>query len=255
MGLLNVNNLKKVYTTRLGGAKVQALTSVSFQVEEGEFVAIMGESGSGKTTLLNILAGLDKPTSGEVFLNMRNIVTLKEKEISAFRRDNLGFVFQDFNLLDTFSVQDNIFLPLVLAGKKYPEMRQRLEPIAQKLGITELLAKYPYEISGGQKQRTAIARAIITQPQLILADEPTGALDSRSADQIMGIFGNVNKERQTILMVTHSVRAASCASRVLFIKDGEVFHQLYRGEMGNEEMYQKISDTLTVIATGGGPRE
>lgn len=249
MSLLSVNNLKKVYTTRLGGAKVQALSSVSFTVEKGEFVAIMGESGSGKTTLLNILAGLDKPTSGEVFLNMRDIVTLKEKEISAFRRDNLGFVFQDFNLLDTFSVQDNIFLPLVLAGKKYGEMKQRLTPIAAKLGITEILAKYPYEISGGQKQRTAIARAVITNPQLILADEPTGALDSRSADQIMNIFGSVNREDQTILMVTHSVRAASCAGRVLFIKDGEVFHQLYRGSMGNEEMYHKISDTLTVLST------
>lgn len=254
MALLSVNNLKKVYTTRLGGAQIQALRSVSFTVEEGEFVAIMGESGSGKTTLLNILAGLDKPTGGEVFLNMRNIVTLGEKEISAFRRDNLGFVFQDFNLLDTFSAQDNIFLPLVLAGKKYDEMRSRLDPIARKLGITDILQKYPYEISGGQKQRTAIARAIVTQPQLILADEPTGALDSRSADQIMQIFSGINHEGQTILMVTHSIRAASCAGRVLFIKDGEVFHQIYRGNMSGDEMYQKISDTLTVIATNSGER-
>ncbi len=252
MALLNVNNLKKVYATRLGGAQVQALQSVSFTVEQGEFVAIMGESGSGKTTLLNILAGLDKPTGGEVFLNMRNIVTLSEKEISAFRRANLGFVFQDFNLLDTFSVQDNIFLPLVLAGKRYEEMRSRLEPIAVKLGITDILQKYPYEISGGQKQRTAIARAIITQPQIILADEPTGALDSRSAGQIMDIFSGVNRDGQTILMVTHSVQAASCAGRVLFIKDGQVFHQLYRGGQTQDEMYQKISDTLTVIATNSG---
>ena len=254
MALLSVNNLKKVYTTRLGGAQIQALRSVSFTVEEGEFVAIMGESGSGKTTLLNILAGLDKPTGGEVFLNMRNIVTLGEKEISAFRRDNLGFVFQDFNLLDTFSAQDNIFLPLVLAGKKYDEMRSRLDPIARKLGITDILQKYPYEISGGQKQRTAIARAIVTQPQLILADEPTGALDSRSADQIMQIFSGINHEGQTILMVCPSIRAASCAGRVLFIKDGEVFHQIYRGNMSGDEMYQKISDTLTVIATNSGER-
>lgn len=254
MALLNVSNLKKVYTTRLGGAQVTALSTVSFSVEEGEFVAIMGESGSGKTTLLNILAGLDKPSGGEVYLNMRNIVTLGEKEISAFRRDNLGFVFQDFNLLDTFSVQDNIFLPLVLAGKKYDEMKMRLDPIARKLGISDLLMKFPYEISGGQKQRVAIARAIITQPQLILADEPTGALDSRSADQIMKIFTDINKDGQTVLMVSHSIRAASCAGRVLFIKDGQVFHQLYRGGMSDDEMYQKISDTLTVIATNPGER-
>lgn len=255
MALLNVNNLKKVYSTRLGGTQVQALSNVTFAVEQGEFVAIMGESGSGKTTLLNILAGLDKPTSGEVFLNMRNIVTLGEKEISAFRRDNLGFVFQDFNLLDTFSVQDNIFLPLVLSGKRYQEMKSRLEPIAAKLGIAELLQKFPYEISGGQKQRTAIARALITKPQLILADEPTGALDSRSAGQIMEIFSGINRDGQTILMVTHSIKAASCARRVLFIKDGQVFHQLYKGSGTDEEMYQKISDTLTVITTGGGKNE
>lgn len=250
MALLNVNNLQKVYTTRLGGAKVQALRGVSFSVEEGEFVAIMGESGSGKTTLLNILAGLDKPTSGEVFLNMRNIVTLNEKEISAFRRDNLGFVFQDFNLLDTFSIQDNIFLPMVLAGKKYHEIKQRLDPIAQKLGIWELLQKFPFEVSGGQKQRTAIARAIITQPQLILADEPTGALDSRSAGQIMDIFTGINREGQTILMVTHSLQAASRAGRVLFIKDGQVFHQIYRGAMSDDDLYQAISRTLTELAAG-----
>ena len=252
MSLLNVNNLKKVYTTRFGGAQVQALSGVSFTVEQGEFVAIMGESGSGKTTLLNILAGLDKPTAGQAFLNMREIVAMSEKEISAFRRDNLGFVFQDFNLLDTFSVQDNIFLPLVLSGRKYSEMQERLTPIAVKLGITDILQKYPYEISGGQKQRTAIARAVITQPQLILADEPTGALDSRSAGQIMDIFSGVNREGQTILMVTHSTQAASRAGRVMFIKDGQVFHQLYRGDMTNEQLYQKISDTLTVIATSTG---
>ena len=255
MSLLNVEHLKKTYSNRLGGAQVQALRDVSFTVEQGEFAAIMGESGSGKTTLLNILAALDKPTSGSVFLNMRDITTLRESEISAFRRDNLGFVFQDFNLLDTFSVQDNIFLPLVLAGKKYPEMRQRLEPIAASLGITELLEKFPYEISGGQKQRTAIARAIITEPQLILADEPTGALDSRSAGQIMDIFGKVNSTGQTVLMVTHSTRAASHAGRVLFIKDGSVYHQIYRGRMRNEDLYQRISDTLTVLATGGKHHE
>ena len=251
MALLNVNDLKKVYTTRLGGARVTALSGVSFTVEEGEFVAIMGESGSGKTTLLNILAGLDKPTSGQVFLNMRDIVSLNEKEISAFRRDHLGFVFQDFNLLDTFSLRDNIYLPLVLAGKPYREMEARLEPIAQRLGITDLLEKYPYEVSGGQKQRAAIARALITRPQLILADEPTGALDSRAAEELLRLFAAINQDGQTILMVTHSVKAASSARRVLFIKDGIVFHQLYRGNLTNEQMYQKIADTLTVLTTGG----
>ncbi len=252
MPILEVKNLKKIYTTRLGGNQVQALSNVSFSVEEGEYVAIMGESGSGKTTLLNILASLDKPTSGEVLLKGKNIVNIKESEISAFRRDNLGFVFQDFNLLDTFSVQDNIFLPLVLSGKGYKEMNQRLQPIAYKLGIQDILNKYPYEISGGQKQRAAVARALITDPKLVLADEPTGALDSKATDHLLRLFAQINQEGQTILMVTHSTRAASHAGRVLFIKDGEVFHQIYRGSMTDEALYQKISDTLTVLATGGG---
>ena len=252
MALLEVKNLKKVYTTRFGGNQVQALSNVSFSVEEGEYVAIMGESGSGKTTLLNILASLDKPTSGEVLLEGKNLTKIKDKDISAFRREHLGFVFQDFNLLDTFSVQDNIFLPLVLSGKPYPEMKRRLDPLAKLLGITELLGKYPYEISGGQKQRAAVARALITQPRLVLADEPTGALDSKAATQLLRLFSDINRQGQTILMVTHSTQAASHAGRVLFIKDGEVFHQLYRGGMTNDELYHKIADTLTVLATGGG---
>lgn len=251
MTILEVQNLKKTYTTRFGGAQVEALKNVTFSVEEGEYVAIMGESGSGKTTLLNILAALDKPTVGHVKLNGREISSVPEKEIAAFRRQNLGFVFQDFNLLDTLSIRDNIFLPLVLAGKKYAEMEKRLVPIAKSLGIYELLAKFPYEVSGGQKQRTAVARALITKPQLILADEPTGALDSRAADDLLNQFTRINEKGQTILMVTHSVKAASHAGRVLFIKDGEVFHQIYRGKMRNEELYQKISDTLTVLTTGG----
>ena len=255
MAILEVKNLKKIYTTRFGGNHVQALSNVSFSVEEGEYVAIMGESGSGKTTLLNILASLDKPTNGEVLLNGKNITSIQEKDISAFRRNNLGFVFQDFNLLDTFSLQDNIFLPLVLSGKTHKEMNARLKPIAQKLGIQDILAKYPYEVSGGQKQRAAIARAIITNPQLILADEPTGALDSRATEQLLRLFTEINREGQTILMVTHSIKAASHAKRVLFIKDGEVFHQIYKATMSQEELYQKISDTLTVIATGGGRNE
>ena len=255
MTILEVNQLKKIYTTRFGGHKVQALSNVTFSVEEGEYVAVMGESGSGKTTLLNILAALDKPTSGNVLLMGEDIARIKERDIAAFRRNQLGFVFQDFNLLDTFSLQDNIFLPLVLAGKKYEEMQKRLLPIARKLEIGGLLAKFPYEVSGGQKQRAAVARALITGPKLVLADEPTGALDSRAADQLLEIFSDINADGQTILMVTHSTKAASHAKRVLFIKDGQVFHQIYRGGCTNEEMYQKISDTLTMIATGGGKHE
>lgn len=251
MALLDVRNLKKVYTTRLGSNQVQALSNVNFSVEQGEYVAIMGESGSGKTTLLNILALLDRPTGGEVILNGKNTVDIKEKELSAFRRKNLGFVFQDFNLLDTFSLQDNIFLPLVLSGEKYDSMQEKLKPIAKELGIESILGKFPYEVSGGQKQREAVARALITNPQIILADEPTGALDSKSTDQLLELFSKINGRGQTILMVTHSTKAASKAGRVLFIKDGEVFHQIYKASMTDEEMYTKISDTLTVLATGG----
>ncbi len=250
--ILQVCDVKKVYTTRFGGQSVQALSSVNFAVSPGEYVAIMGESGSGKTTLLNILAALDKPTSGKVLLDGRDIVTIREKEIAAFRRDNLGFVFQDFNLLDTFSIKDNILLPLVLAGKSVGEMERRLEPLSKRLGIVELLKKYPYEISGGQKQRAAVARALITNPRLVLADEPTGALDSKATDSLLRLFGQVNDAGQTILMVTHSAKAASHAKRVLFIRDGEVFHQIYKGVSSTEEMYQKISDTLTLLAAGGG---
>lgn len=251
MSLLEVKNIKKIYSTRFGGNQVQALTDLSFSVEQGEYVAIMGESGSGKTTLLNIVASLDKPTSGEVILDGKNIVSIGDNQISAFRRDHLGFVFQDFNLLDTFSVQDNIFLPLVLARKPYDEMATRLIPIAKQLVINDILQKYPYEISGGQKQRTAVARALITHPEIVLADEPTGALDSKAATKLLQMFSQINKNGQTILMVTHSTQAASHAGRVLFIKDGQVFHQIYRGEMSNQDMFQKISETLTVIATGG----
>lgn len=251
MTLLKVKNLKKVYTTRFSSQQVQALANVSFAVEEGEYVAIMGESGSGKTTLLNILASLDKPTSGEVLFNNHDMTHIREKDISQFRRKNLGFVFQDFNLLDTFSVKDNIFLPLVLSKESYPIMNQKLKELAPKLGIQNILDKYPYEISGGQKQRVAVARALITQPQIILADEPTGALDSRSTDQLLEIFDQINQEGQTILMVTHSTKAASHASRVLFIRDGEVFHQIYKGDQTYEQMYQNISNTLTLLTTGG----
>jgi len=251
MDLLNVRNIQKIYTTRFGGQKVEALKNVSFDVQKGEYVAVMGESGSGKTTLLNILASLDKPTSGEIILNGSNLIKIKDKEISAFRREHLGFVFQEFNLLDTFSLQDNIFLPLVLSGKKYKEMEVKLQPIAKDLGIEDILRKYPYEVSGGQKQRCAVARALITQPDLIFADEPTGALDSKSTDDLLNVFNKINQSGQTIIMVTHSTKAASHASRVLFIKDGRIFHQIYKGNKTNDEMYQSISDTLTLLATGG----
>lgn len=254
MHILEVSGVRKIYTTRFGGNRIEALKNVSFTVEPGEYVAIMGESGSGKTTLLNILAALDRPSAGNVILDGQALGELKESQIAAFRRDNLGFVFQEFNLLDTFSVEDNIYLPLVLAGRPHSEMRRRLEPIADKLGITELLPKYPYELSGGQKQRAAVARAIITDPKLILADEPTGALDSKATDELLRLFGEINRGGQTVLMVTHSVKAASHAGRVLFIKDGEVFHQIYRGNTTNEQLYQKISDTLTLLQTGGEQR-
>lgn len=254
MTILEVNGLKKVYSTHFGGNKVEALKNVNFSVEQGEYVTIMGESGSGKTTLLNILAALDKATEGNVILDGKNLSKLKESQISAFRRDNLGFVFQDFNLLDTFTLEDNIYLPLVLAGTPYKEMHKRLMPIAERLGISSLLKKYPYEVSGGQKQRAAAARALITNPKLILADEPTGALDSKASDELLTLFTEINRTGQTIVMVTHSVKAASTAGRVLFIRDGEVFHQIYRGNDTDEQLYQKISDTLTLLATGGDRR-
>lgn len=249
MALLEATNVQKIYTTRFGGNRVQALSRVSFSVEQGEYVAIMGESGSGKTTLLNILAALDRPTGGQVLLGGKSLSGVKEKELAAFRRNNLGFVFQDFNLLDTFTLKDNIFLPLVLAGCDYRIMEERVKPLAAKLDIAEILEKFPYEVSGGQKQRAAVARALITGPRLVLADEPTGALDSKASDKLLRIFAEVNAEGQTILMVTHSIQAASRAGRVLFIKDGCVFNQIYRGRLNDDEMYRRISDTLTVLQT------
>ena len=248
MAMLQVECLKKIYTTRFGGNQVQALSDVSFSVETGEYVAIMGESGSGKTTLLNILAALDQPTSGKVFLDGKDLTMVKEREIAAFRRDNLGFVFQDFNLLDTFSLKDNIFLPLVLAGKSPKEMELRLNPIAEQLGITHLLEKYPYEVSGGQKQRAAVARALISKPKLILADEPTGALDSKSAKLLLESLKHLNEELSaTILMVTHDSFTASYAGRILFIKDGKIFHELRRGADSRKEFFNKIIDVVTLL--------
>ena len=251
MSILQVNDLQKVYTTRFGGVRVPALTGVTFTVEPSEYVAIMGESGAGKTTLLNLLAALDKPPAGQILLDGKDLSAVPEARLAAFRRENLGFVFQDFNLLDNFTLEDNIYLPLVLSRVPYEEMHRRLMPLAKLLGISSLLKKHPYEVSGGQKQRAAVARALITQPSLILADEPTGALDSHSTDELLNLLDQVNAQGQTILMVTHSVKAASHARRVLFIKDGKLFHQLYRGEADRAAFYQRIADTLTLIATGG----
>ena len=248
--LLEVNNIRKVYTTRLSTQSTEALKNVNFSVDNGEYVAIMGESGSGKTTLLNILATFDKATSGSVLLNNLDLSKLKDKELADFRRDNLGFVFQDFNLLYNFSIKDNILLPLVLANKKYKDMEARLEKVTKPLGIDKLINKYPYEISGGQRQRVAVARAIITNPSLILADEPTGALDSKSTDQLLNVFDKLNEIGQTIIMVTHSVKTAARAKRVLFIKDGVVFHELRKGNATTNEMFQKINDTLSLMQAG-----
>lgn len=251
MAILEVSSLKKIYATRFGGSQVTALSDVSFSVEKGEYVAFMGESGSGKTTLLNILATLDRPTSGQVRLMGEDISRIPDGRLAQFRRENLGFVFQDFNLLDTFDLMDNIFLPMVLSGHNYAQMKVRLNPIARKLGIEEILHNFPYEVSGGQKQRAAVARALITDPKLILADEPTGALDSKASDNLLDLFDDINAGGQTILMVTHSIKAASHARRVLFIKDGRIFHQLYRGDLSSAEMFQRISDALTLLTTGG----
>lgn len=255
MSLLEVKHLNKVYTTRFGGARVEALKDVSFSVEKGEYVAIMGESGSGKTTLLNLLATLDKPTGGEILLDDKTFASIKSSQQCAFRRDNLGFVFQDFNLLDTFSLKDNILLPLVLQGQAYEVMKERLVPLSKQLGIEDLLDKYPYEVSGGQKQRAAVARALITDPKIILADEPTGALDSKASRKLLNLFEQINQLGQTIVMVTHSTKAASHAKRVLFIKDGNLFNQIYKGDRSSEDMYRSISETLTVLQAGGEANE
>lgn len=255
MSLLEVNHVKKVYKTRIGGDEVTALKDVHFTVEKGEFVAVMGESGSGKTTLLNILAGLDSPTNGRVLIDGKDYTTLKDNDRAIFRRDNLGFIFQDFNLLDNFSLEDNIKLPLVLAGDNYREMDDKVRPIAKILGIESILKKYPYEVSGGQKQRTAVARALVTGPHILLADEPTGALDSKASTNLLNMLRKINAEGQTILMVTHSNVAASYADRVMFIKDGRVFNQIYRGDRTREEMLDKVCDSITVLMRGDDDSE
>ena len=245
--MLEVQNIKKIYRSRFGKNDLEALKSINFTVEVGEYIAIMGESGSGKTTLLNILALLDRPTSGKVILMGKDLQEIKDNEMAKFRRENLGFVFQDFNLLDNFTVKENILLPLVLSDEKISVMEEKLLKIAKKLNISDLLNKYPYEISGGQKQRTAIARALISEPKILLADEPTGALDSNSTRELLKVFKDLNQDNETILMVTHSIMAASEAKRVLFIKDGEIYHQIYRGERTSLDMQKKIADTMQML--------
>lgn len=251
MSILEVKKIRKTYQSRFGGNRVEALRDVTFSVEPGEYVAIMGESGSGKTTLLNILAALDQPTGGEVVLDGIPLNSVSDAELAKFRRENLGFVFQEYNLLDTLNLRDNILLPLVLDGQEVSTLKEKLKEVVSVIGIQDLMLKYPFEVSGGQKQRAAVARALITHPALILADEPTGALDSQSTSDLLEVFRRINQKGQTILMVTHSVNAAAHADRVMFIKDGVVFHQLYRGKSDDQELYQKITDTLSMLRRGG----
>ena len=251
MNLLSVNNIKKIYSSKKSTNKIEALKDISFTVNQGEFIAIMGESGSGKSTLLNIIASFDKPTSGSVILKQKDISQIKNNEMASFRRDHLGFVFQDFNLLDNFSLRDNIALPLVLDSKKHQQIETAVNLVAEKLSITSLLDKYPYEVSGGQKQKAAVARALVNNPDIILADEPTGALDSKSTQELLSLFKKINSTGETILMVTHSIKAASCANRVLFIRDGQIYHQLYKGDNSDDSFYQIISESLTMMLTRG----
>lgn len=250
MAVLEVQHLKKIYTTRFGGNRVQALSDVGFSVEQGEYVAIMGESGSGKTTLLNILAALDRPTSGSVLLDGTDLSTVKESGLAAFRRDNLGFVFQDFNLLDTLTLEENVILAMTLHKKKKQEIQQTVASVMRALGIWEYRKKFPYQVSGGQKQRCACARALVNHPKLILADEPTGALDSRSARMLLETFRMMNVQfGATILMVTHDAFSASYCKRILFLKDGAIFHELNRGKQDRRTFLNQILDVLSL--TGG----
>ena len=245
MELLKVSNITKVYNTGKGMRQFKALNGVSFDVHEGEFVAIMGPSGSGKTTLLNILATLDKPTCGEVLLDGHSFNRVKDSESARFRREHLGFVFQDFNLLDSFNLKDNILLPLVLSRMDVNEMERRLSPIAKMLGIEELLTKFPYEVSGGEKQRAAVARAIITDPRILLADEPTGALDSKSSKQLLETFSTLNRMGSTLVMVTHDAFAASWCSRIIFIRDGALYGQIQRGALNRTQFFETIVAATT----------
>ena len=251
--ILNLQNIYKDY--QQDKLVVPVLKDVCLTVEEGEYVAIMGPSGSGKTTLMNIIGCLDKPTSGTYELAGEDVLKLKDKQLSDLRLRSIGFVFQSFHLMPRETAVENVSLPLSYAGVKKKERRERAIKALERVGLGDRVDFRPTQLSGGQKQRVAVARALITNPQLILADEPTGALDSKATDSILALFNQINEDGQTILMVTHSIKAASHAKRVLFIKDGEVFHQLYRGDMSTEELYAKISDTLTILTTGGERHE
>ena len=254
MSLLTVKNVKKVYTTRFGSVKVQALNDVNFSVEKGEYVAIMGESGSGKTTLLNILASLDTATSGQVLLNGQELSHVSQKDLCVFRRDHLGFVFQDFNLLDTLTISENIALALAVNKVPADKVETRVTEMAENLRISDILDKYPYQVSGGQKQRCACARALINRPKLILADEPTGALDSHSSQMLLSTMQKINEQLgATILMVTHDAFSASYAGRILVLRDGEIFMELRKGSDDRAAFFEKILSVLTMI--GGGQYE
>lgn len=256
MEILSAKKVTKVYGSRYGGMKYPALAGVDLTVQSGEFLGIMGPSGSGKTTLLNVLSTIDRPTSGTVIIEGREVTQIREPALSDFRRSRLGFLFQDFNLLDTMTLRENIVLPLALAKTPIEEIRRRLDVLAQALGIADVLDKRPYEVSGGQKQRAAAARAIITQPALVLADEPTGALDSKSARELLGCLERLNAEqRATILMVTHDAYSASWCSRIVFIKDGLLFNELRRGDMPRKVFYQSILQVLAVMGGGNGNAE
>lgn len=250
--VLYAKKIKKIYGSR--GNVYTALQEIDLEIKEGEFVGIMGPSGAGKTTLLNILSTIDQPSSGEIMIDGSDVVKMSEDELSSFRRERLGFIFQDYNLLDTLTVKENIALPLALAKVSARDIEQRVEEIANKFGIKEILSKFPYQISGGQKQRTAASRAIISKPSLIFADEPTGALDSKSATELLQSLSGLNEqERATIMMVTHDAFAASYCKRVLFIKDGAIFTELARGNQSRKEFFEKILNVLSVL--GGGKND
>lgn len=253
LSVLLVQDVKKSYSSRFGGSVTHALRDISFHVEEGEFIGIMGPSGAGKTTLLNVIATIDTPTSGSIQIGGQEIVKLKEPNLSRFRRDQLGFMFQDFNLLDSLTLKENILLPLALAKVSVGEMELRVQELSAQLGIKDLLHKYPYEVSGGQKQRAAAARAVIHRPQLVLADEPTGALDSKSSRELLQCMTELNERNHTsIVLVTHDAFAASYCRRILFIKDGALFTELVRGQMTRKQFFDKILDILAALGGDHG---
>ena len=244
--ILKVQNIEKYYGSK--SSLTKAVNDISFEVEKGEFVAIMGASGSGKTTLLNLISTIDKVTAGKIYVENEDITKLKGNKLNKFRRDKLGFIFKDFNLLDTLTGYENISLSLAIQNVEYKKQKERIEEIADKLGITKILHKYPYQMSGGEKQRIASARAIITNPSLILADEPTGALDSKSSKQLLKSMEYLNQElKSTILMVTHDAFTASYATRVIFIKDGKIFNEIIKGESTRKEFFDNIIDVVTLL--------